>query len=256
MNFLDPTPTAFDLHFRLFGTPVRVHPSFWLFGVLFGWGITGGKVERLLIYLACFFVSILVHEMGHALAARLFREPTKIILFAFGGVAMGLYHQLRGWHRLVIAMSGPLMGFAFLALVWFSASIFEDILSGDPQAFNDNVKALLRYTFLYLNFMNLFWNVMNLLPIYPLDGGQVVREACLMATPSRGLVLSLGISFIFAGLVAIYSLLVMRRRDLPYPPQLDPMFNLIFFAIMAFQSFSMLQQASRAQRRYDDEKQW
>ena len=63
-------PTEFDLRFSFLGIPVRVHPLFWVAAVVLGFprGETGGQAFALiLVWTACLFVSILVHEMGHAL---------------------------------------------------------------------------------------------------------------------------------------------------------------------------------------------
>src|SRR5947209_9735069 len=72
-------PTPFDLHWRLFGIDFRVHPSFWLVNLLFGYfyvRYVPDADNRLLPYLGlwllCAFVSILVHELGHVTAGRLF----------------------------------------------------------------------------------------------------------------------------------------------------------------------------------------
>ena len=77
-----PNPTPFDLRWRLFGIAFRVHPSFWLFSVLFGYMFLRGAppgtrhADHLVFYLAlwvaCTFVSILIHELGHVVMGRLF----------------------------------------------------------------------------------------------------------------------------------------------------------------------------------------
>ena len=86
-------PTPYDLYFPLFGIPVRVTPWFWLAGVLMGYGLIEQKrFDLLVVWLGCLFLSILVHEMGHALAGKLFGWPSDIILYHFGGVAR-YYHQ-------------------------------------------------------------------------------------------------------------------------------------------------------------------
>lgn len=257
MNFLEPSPTSLDLRFRLLGTPVRIHPTFWLFGALLGWASVGGRLNLLLIFLAAFCFSILIHEMGHALMARVFREPTSIILFAFGGAAMGMYQRLRGWHRVFIALAGPGAGFLLFALVVGSSYGYEQLRTHNPQVFAPETKALIEKFFnssfiRFTLFMCLFYNIMNLIPIYPLDGGQVVREVCLGISPSRGVQLSLGLSFLVAGLVAVYSLLKWQGRAVPYYPPLDPAFVMFFSGLMALENFVMLQR-SRAERRYRDQ---
>src|SRR2546423_2458531 len=90
-----------------------------------------------------------------------------------------------------------------------------------------------------LLFMNLFWSLLNLIPVFPLDGGQISREVCMLFSRRNGFRLSLGLSFLLAGMIAVYSLMVKNRPGLPYPP-LDPLFNIIMFGLLAIQSFQLM----------------
>ena len=107
-----------------------------------------------------------------------------------------------------------------------------------------------------LLFMNLFWNLLNLIPVFPLDGGQISREICTMVSRRNGFRFSLGMSFLLAGLIAVYSLFVKGRPSLPYPP-FDPTFTVIMFALLAIQSFQMMKAVEREQRRWErDDDPW
>src|SRR5262245_37099251 len=64
-----PEPLPYDLRWRMFGIPVRVHWTFWLFTAILGFNIVEFGFVYLLVWMACAFVSILVHELGHALTA-------------------------------------------------------------------------------------------------------------------------------------------------------------------------------------------
>jgi stage IV sporulation protein FB len=256
VNFLEPSPTPFDLRFRLFGTPIRVHPTFWLIMALFGWGLAGGKLNYLLVFVLCAFFSILVHEMGHSMCARLFGEPSKIVLYAFGGLALGMYHQLRGWQRFLISFAGPLAGFLLYGVASGAELWWSEIRQNHPRALPPMGKVYLDLALDYLIAINLFWNAVNLLPVYPLDGGQMLREICLGLSRSYGLQLSLGISFLTAGLIAVYSFMKIQRPELPYPP-LDPTINLIFFALMGLENFMMLRNVDRERPRAErDDEPW
>src|SRR5947209_1367701 len=68
----EPTRSDFDLRFHLFGVPVRVHPTFWLFSAILGWNWVDLAWEYLLLWIGCSFVSILLHEMGHVFMAMMF----------------------------------------------------------------------------------------------------------------------------------------------------------------------------------------
>src|SRR5436309_2919858 len=112
--FADPRPTPFDLRFRLLGVPVTVHPLFWLGAVVLGIDIAR-RLDLLLIWVACVFVGVLVHEMGHALAARAFGSgEARIWLLMFGGLAMGGGRLWARWQRIAFSLAGPAAGFLLL----------------------------------------------------------------------------------------------------------------------------------------------
>ncbi|MBI3407556.1 MAG: M50 family metallopeptidase [Planctomycetes bacterium] len=249
--FADPSPSTFDLNFSLFGIRVRVHPSFWLFSAILGWQFMDRfGFTYLLVWIACSFLSVLVHELGHVTMGILSGKWSHIVLYSFGGLAIGNLHDAKRWQRIAIFLAGPAAGFALFGLVMlFRVYALDQI---DPAINN----LLLRRGVMMLLFMNLFWNLLNLVPVFPLDGGQVMREICTSMSPRNGLSFSLGLSFVIAGLIAVYSAIVMNRRDLPYPP-LDPLFNIILFALMSVQCFQMMQAVNRERRRWEqDEEQW
>ncbi|MCH8921713.1 MAG: peptidase, partial [Planctomycetes bacterium] len=81
----EPPKTQFDLHFSLFGFPVRISPWFWAMSLLLGFRL--GNPKLLLMWVGVVFVSILIHELGHALAMRYYGWNARITLYAFGGLA-------------------------------------------------------------------------------------------------------------------------------------------------------------------------
>src|SRR4051794_41088064 len=83
----EPAPTQGDLHFRLFGFPVRVHPFFWLTTVIFGMGGGPADPQRTLVWVGIVFVSILAHELGHATMQRFYGGHPWITLYGLGGLA-------------------------------------------------------------------------------------------------------------------------------------------------------------------------
>ena len=85
----EPERTQFDLNWRMFGIPVRVHPWFWLMGVILGWSAVERGVQYLVLWIVCVFVSILVHEFGHVFMGLVFGSRGHIVLYSFGGLAVG-----------------------------------------------------------------------------------------------------------------------------------------------------------------------
>ena len=87
MFFVEPPPTSYDLHFRVAGVPVRVHPLFWLATVFMGLGADGDPID-VLLWVVAVFTCILVHELGHVLAFRYYGMSAHVVLHAFGGLAI------------------------------------------------------------------------------------------------------------------------------------------------------------------------
>jgi Zn-dependent protease len=107
---------------------------------------------------------------------------------------------------------------------------FQEWIS--PFEFDTQGKYRLRQALSNLLFINLWWGLMNLLPVYPLDGGQMTRELLRARSPWRGVEVSLMISLVVAGLVASWFLF--------FSPSPQP-YAAILFASMAFESLQALQ---------------
>ena len=86
--FAEPPRTPYDLNFPLFGFRVRVHPLLLARGGTPRGESPGRGVQYLLIWIAVVFVSILVHELGHAIVFRGFGTNSHIVLWMFGGLAV------------------------------------------------------------------------------------------------------------------------------------------------------------------------
>ena len=243
--FQSPPPTQYDLRFSIAGIPVRVHPLFWLIALLLG---SSTDLLQLPIWVFVVFVSILIHELGHALAMRRYGQPSQIILHFAGGLTVpepvswgsGWTNvSLRPNQEIFISLAGPGAGFLLAALVVVGAtisggSIITNWLFGViplPVAalmpIGGRVLSLLVTMLLWVN---VFWGLINLLPVYPLDGGNVSRYLLLQADPIDGVRKSLWISVIAGGLVAIAGLLILRS-----------VYMALLFGLLAFQSYQSLQ---------------
>ncbi len=228
----EPAPTQADLHFRLFGIPVRVHPLFWVVALLLGMG--GRKADPLetLIWVAVVFVSILVHELGHAAMQRYYGGHPWVTLYSFGGLASCSDCNRSPRAQILILLAGPFAGF-FLAGFVISALValqrFEGFVLGWVPVEWDYFRSALDVTVFYLLFVNIAWGVLNLLPIYPLDGGQIARELFTLGNPRSGIIRSLQLSVGAAVLVAAYALFNQR------------LFMCIMFGFLAYGSFQALQ---------------
>ncbi len=239
MFLLEPDRTQFDLSWRMFGVPIRVHPMFWLIACVFGadwlqiYGLPG-----LLLWVGCMFVSILVHEFGHVIAGVAFGSRGQIVLYGFGGLALGSSDVDSRWKRIVVSLAGPFAGFVLFGLVWFASSY------GLPHLEDGPTRRWLVLAAAMLWFMNLVWNILNLLPIWPLDGGQVSREVFTAFSERNGLRLALGLSFLLAALLAVHSIMAAHGNPLlPFLP-IGTTYSAILFGLLAVESLLLLQQAN------------
>lgn len=217
-------PTEFDLQFRLFGIPVRVLPWFWLLAALLGGDLLrmdeGWKY--LIVWMVVVFFSILVHEMGHALTARLFGYYPRVFLYQFGGVAMYTPDgQYTAGRSILITFAGPAAGLA----LGLGTLVGSFVLAASQLA----VQPLVDATLMFLVEVNIAWSILNLLPVYPLDGGQITRDVCTSMNPRQGMVWTLWISVLVALLIALAAF-TLRMTFLG-----------IMFGLMCYQNFQMLQ---------------
>jgi stage IV sporulation protein FB len=220
---VEPPRTAWDVHFRLFSVPVRVHPLFWLVTLLIA---ARPRVEAAdaIIFVIASFVSILIHELGHAAAIAYFGWRPRITLYSLGGLAsydrefsdtFESYsgNSGRASTQIIISLAGPVAGFLFAAvivgIIFTTGNRVNFSLGGSygiDWAFGGLSESPPNLIFLLDNllFVNIFWGLINLLPIYPLDGGQIARELFTQGeNPRRGLELSLQVSLATAGIVAV-----------------------------------------------------
>lgn len=199
--------TAYDLKFSLLGIPVRVHPGFWIVGCLLGW--TEGRLDLVFIWLGCLFASIMVHEFGHALSALRFGWPPHVVLYHFGGLAT--FQPGWGYTRgraMWISFAGPLAGFILCAIVLAIdfAMNRNAVAEGPwlPVLMTRQVESNLDVALLQLEWINLAWGLFNLLPVYPLDGGQICSEFLNSRSSSAGRIRTHQIGMITAAITALF----------------------------------------------------
>ncbi len=113
-----------------------------------------------------FFTSLLMHELAHSVAARMFGlHVANITLFVLGGVSQIKEESRSATQEFVIAFVGPLtsalLGLGFIGL-YYAVGSARDVV---PQLL------------LWLGFMNVVIAIFNMIPGFPLDGGRVFRSA-------------------------------------------------------------------------------
>jgi Zn-dependent protease len=258
----DPGSTQFDLRFRLFQTPVRVHPFFWLCAAFLGWGITsnqnpvtGSSVGDLGIWIGCVFVSILLHEFGHVFAFRAFGSDAEVVLYSFGGLAIPNREVRRRWQRIIVSAAGP-----GIQLVLFAALVGMIWAGWLPRWGRGQERTPLAFFLANMLVINLIWPLFNLLPIWPLDGGQISREVCEGVSRERGTLVALWISLLICAALAINELMG-RFGEAPLghlTPYLrgGSMFNAIFFALLGYGSYEAIQVEQSRHRGWREDWPW
>jgi stage IV sporulation protein FB len=182
------------LRFSIFGIPIRIEWFFWLSCVILGGGLYARGPEawiKVLIWVIVAFISIMVHEMGHAFAARRFGHRVAISLHGLGGLTHFAGSPLTRFQSILVSLAGPGAGFALGFAAWMTlpmaqASIWTWIFWTDAVV------------------INLFWTIFNLLPIMPLDGGQVMRDILGPARIQLARLIGAGVAAVAAILLAVY----------------------------------------------------
>ncbi|HEY7073125.1 MAG TPA: site-2 protease family protein [Acidimicrobiales bacterium] len=175
-------------HFRILGIPIRIEPFFFIVVALFG--IRLEPLWLVFAFVAIAFVSVLIHELGHAFTYRILGQRSAIVLHGFGGFTVpqgGGRQVLSKPKSIAVSLSGALTQILLLGVPAYVAlhsewGRREHIL----WSFGDGSFSWWPVLYL-LYFVSVWWGVFNLLPIRPLDGGHVAetlfgfRMACQLS---------------------------------------------------------------------------
>jgi Zn-dependent protease/CBS domain-containing protein len=143
------------------------------------------------------YASVLVHEFGHALTARLYNVPTeRVTLWFLGGIASFERIPRQPGAEAIVAIAGPLTSYAIAFGLWFIAIA----TSQDAHLWQLVIRTLAIINFILATF--------NLLPALPLDGGRVLRSLLALALPyMRATQIAAVISKVLAAALFIYAVL-------------------------------------------------
>ncbi|AFE07220.1 M50 family peptidase [Corallococcus coralloides DSM 2259] len=241
--------------FRLGSVPVHVHTSHLLFSAVFayqslplpgrhsgaGWlgdqladasspGHMGAVVSYVLAWMFIVFVSVLVHELGHAVAFRFFGYQPSVDLVFMGGVTRPNTDSPLPWHKDVVSsFAGPLAGLTLGVLCW--------VVLMQVRGRSEVADFFLSNFF----FANMVWAVLNLLPVPPLDGGHISTALATRMFGRRGFIVS---HVLALGLCVGLVLLSIKSGAL---------FMGVLFAMFGFQAFRVLSDVMRARNEAKEE---
>jgi stage IV sporulation protein FB len=173
--------------FRLFGIPVTIRPSFLVIAALIGF-TSRSPIIYLVAWVAIVFVSILIHELGHALTARSYGAEVEIELNGIGGLTSWSVpdKELGPGQRALVAAAGSGVGVVFGGLVW----LFDRFTGPYFEVAGFVVRNLI--------IVNVLWGLLNWLPIRPLDGGHLFTSLLQKVIPSRAELIANVVFFITA----------------------------------------------------------
>lgn len=245
------------LRFRLGTIPVELHLSHLLFAGFLGWVFAQPGSSNMwpdpvlrnpahpdhavtsalavVVWAAVITASILFHELGHALAARLFGHRPTISLVGLRGITRANAEAPMPWHRVVLfSLAGPVFGL-LLATACGIGWLVIDRTHG-PEA----AVYLLKGAF----WGNLFWAVLNLLPVQPLAGGRAVAAVLMRLFGRKG--------FLYSQLIALALGLAMLPLALAAETAWLGIFMGIFFAMYLMRTALLIQAYRRGELPIDD----
>lgn len=185
------------MSFSILGVPIRVG------GWLFVWlAFLGGALQvqsvhdfiPVALFIVAGFLSILAHEMGHALSFRKYTGQTPSVTLDFFGGATYMTRGMTKMQDAIVSFAGPLTGLVFgLLVAWLifasggNASFATDAVWAFATSIVGYDAPLLEMTFhpddttyyklilgRYFVMVAVLWTILNLLPILPMDGGRIL----------------------------------------------------------------------------------
>ncbi len=221
--------------FRFKGIDVHLHWT-WFLAAWYFIGQRSGSYASLgwnIAEYVTLFVIVLIHEFGHAFAARqVGGESREIILWPFGGIAFAKVPPRPGAELWAVA-AGPLVNVVLYPILYWL------LVMADSQGWTQGNADFGRYLVMIF-LINKWLLIFNLLPIYPLDGGQLLRAVLWF---KLGRARSLQVASII-GFVGVAGLLVRAALNASIFSGLIA----VFLAMECFRGYKQAQQLMRLAR--------
>lgn len=162
------------------GIKLELHVTFLLFlvWIAVSQGLLTGQIERALrgvLLLLLIFACVVLHELGHAFAARRYGIGTRdIVLLPIGGVARLQRMPDKPSQEIVVAIAGPLVNVAIAFVLWLALGARQR-LEPLPVSGGDALQ--------WLFYVNVVMVLFNMIPAFPMDGGRVLRALLALKLP-------------------------------------------------------------------------
>lgn len=170
---------------NLAGVPIFLHWSA-LFLVFMVWSGSSGSVEQAILVLIALIVGLILHELGHGLMARMLGSSNvTITLWAFGGLCSARRDGGKISRELLIVAAGPAVSLA----LWLGSGLALELLQTHAPTTlrGPNGLSLLAQGLLISKYVNQLLFIFNMMPIFPMDGGQLVYFSALGITRNQRL---------------------------------------------------------------------
>lgn len=183
------------MELKLGSIPLRIRGHFFLMTLLLG--MSEGDPARLAIWVAVVLVSVVVHELGHALIGKAFGLQPRIELYGMGGLTFfeGDRAGISTAKSIAISLAGAFAGFAFALVVYL-------VDRGGLHLSHPLARHVVRQLLL----VNVAWGIFNLVPMLPLDGGNILRSVLLAVSKTRGDKIARVLSIGLAAALAIWAI--------------------------------------------------
>lgn len=197
---------------RISGVPVRIDITFLIVPYLLFNALSGRPIgehwQQMAAVTVGVFASIFLHELGHALTARLYRVGVvEIVVGGFYGYASMKKMAVTRLRAMAILAAGPAANLAIFGILWLALSTpsFAELMPRGLRWPAGEHLEWLPETIRLLVFLNFLMFAFNLLPVFPLDGGKlfglVLNRFCTFGTSIR---IVSGLSIIFGAIMALY----------------------------------------------------
>ena len=214
----DTPATRWDVRWHCAGVPVRVSPGFWIstavLGIRYYVDPDAGGTAYFLFWMVAVLVSLLAYEWAHAIIARRLGAAPEMVLYGLGGVTLGVDALPRRGQRILTILVGPLASFGIVALC------LGVTLVPFPEFVPPNARATIATCLAMLFWANFYWLLLNLIPIWPLDGGRLAVEIGAGLFGRAGAIGALVGCAITAALLTVWIVLELSwHLDYPYDPR-------------------------------------
>lgn len=246
--------------FRVAGIQLSVHNTFFLLLAYYAWqggqdairlgdsGLLGALSSASSVLFL--FIFVVLHEFGHAFAAKHYGIAVpRILLLPIGGMAQMSAIPRNPWQEFVITIAGPAVNFAIIGVMMIFAPFHTEPILAHLREFLG--LSVAPGTPMYLGWpqlimlMNLLMGCFNLVPVFPMDGGRMLRAALAARLPY---VKATFVAVTIAKVLAVAGILLALFWFEPKRYQTAILFGFIFFA--GHSEYKMVK------RREEEDAQW